>query len=224
MKKLDLRRQYRAAYNPSAKNPEIIQVPELTFLTIDGKIEKGASPGTSPAFQNALQALYGAAYTLKFMSKLRKKNAIDYPVMALEAIWWVEDGQFDIARPDNWCWRAMIMQPDHITEEMFAEALETLRRKKPTLVTNGLRLEKYHEGLCVQVMHIGPYTAEPATVARMHAHAAEHGLTIRHDRMKRKGRLVVHDHHEIYLGDPRRSAPEKLKTVLRLPVVKGTKL
>jgi hypothetical protein len=130
----------------------------------------------------------------------------------------VEDGQFDIRKPDNWSWRAMIMQPDHITPAMFAEALEQLRRKKPGPGIEKLRLERYREGLCVQIMHVGPYATEPATVERMQAYAAEQGLADRHDQVMRNGRVQVFDHHEIYLGDPRRSAPEKLKTVLRHPV------
>ena len=97
MKKLDLRATYRFLYAPSAKKPEVVDVPELLFLAVDGVIEKGKAPGTSTSFQNAIQALDGAAYTLKFMSKQRKSNAIDYPVMPLEALWWAPDGRFDIA-------------------------------------------------------------------------------------------------------------------------------
>jgi hypothetical protein len=218
MKTIDLRKQYKHLYQPSAKAPVVVDIPEFSFVMIDGRIEKGKSPGTSPAFQEAMAALYGAAYTLKFMSKLREKNAINFPVMALEGIWWVEDGQFDIRKPDNWYWRAMILQPDHITPAMFAEALEQLRRKKPGPGIEKLRLERYREGLCVQILHVGPYATEPATVERMQVFAAEQGLKDRHDRVRQNGRLQVFDHHEIYLGDPRRSAPEKLKTVLRHPV------
>jgi hypothetical protein len=170
---------------------------------LDGRIEKGHSPGDSPAFLEAIQALFGISYTLKFQSKLRKKNAIDYPVMALEALWWVENGHFELSQPDNWCWRAMMMQPEHIDAEMFAEALAQLGRKKPSPALRRLRLERYCEGLCIHTMHIGPYSTEPTTVERMHAFAQEEGY------------LLANQHHEIYLGDPRRSAPEKLKTVLR---------
>jgi hypothetical protein len=218
MKTLDLRRKYKHLYQPSAKAPALVDIPEFSFVMIDGRIEKGKTPGNSPAFQEAMTALYGAAYTLKFMSKLRKTGAINYPVMALEAIWWVEDGVFDIRKPDNWSWRAMILQPDHITPEMFAEALDQLWRKKPGPGIGKLRLERYCEGLCVQIMHIGPYAAEPATVDRLRAFAAENGRTERHDRAMQHGSLQVFDHHELYLGDPRRSAPEKLRTVLRHPV------
>ena len=203
MKKLDLRRKYRHLYQPSARKVEVVEVPELSFVMLDGRIEKGHSPGDSPAFLEAIQALFGISYTLKFQSKLRKKNAIDYPVMALEALWWVEDGHFELSKPDNWCWRAMMMQPEHIDAEMFAEALAQLGRKKPPPALGRLRLERYCEGLCIQTLHIGPYSTEPTTVERMHAFAQEEGY------------LLANQHHEIYLGDPRRSAPEKLKTVLR---------
>ena len=203
MKKLDLRRKYKHLYQPSARKVEVVEVPELSFVMLDGRIEKGHSPGDSPAFLEAIQALFGISYTLKFQSKLRKKNAIDYPVMALEALWWVEDGHFELSKPDNWCWRAMMMQPEHIDAEMFAEALAQLGRKKPTPALGRLRLERYCEGLCIQTLHIGPYSTEPATVERMHAFAQEERY------------LLANQHHEIYLGDPRRSAPEKLKTVLR---------
>ncbi len=165
-----------------------------------------------------MQALYGASYMLKFMSKKRPTNAIDYPVMALEAIWWVPDGQFDIHVKDNWSWRAMIMQPDHIMPEMFAEARDQLRKKKPSAAVEALVFERYSEGLCVQTMHIGPYQTEPTTVERMTAFEAEHGYVARHECVQKRGRLAVFDHHEIYLGDPRKAAPEKLKTVLRHPV------
>jgi len=219
MKKIDLKKQYRALYTASSRTPAIVDVPILLLLAIDGQIEKGRTPGTSAAFQSAVQALYGAAYTLKFMSKLRKANAIDYAVMPLEAIWWVEDGQFQLSRPDRWRWRAMIVQPGHISSEMLAEATVTLRAKKPALVMDRLRLVKDNEGLCVQMLHVGPYATEPATVAKMARFAAEQGLSERHER---EGQLLVHDHHEIYLSDPRRTGPEKLKTILRRPVVRAS--
>jgi len=107
---LDLKKEYKALYLPSAKKVELINVPPLQFAMIEGAIEPGASPGNSPSFGDAMQAMYGIAYTLKFMSKQRKENPIDYPVMALEAQWWVEEGEFDIKNPSNWCWNTMILQ------------------------------------------------------------------------------------------------------------------
>lgn len=218
MKTVDLRREHRSLYQAGVKAPELIEVPELQFLSIDGRIEAGSSPGSSPAFATAVQALYGAAYTLKFSFKKRKTGAVDWPVMPLEAIWWVEEGEFDIARPDDWSWRAMILQPALVTPDALAGAVEQLRKKKPSPAFEQLRLQQYTEGVCTQMLHVGPYATEPATVERMRAFAEAEGLVERHDRVRRRGVLVVHDHHEIYLGDPRRTAPEKLKTLIRHPV------
>lgn len=206
MEKLDLRKQYKHLYQPSAKQVEVVDVPTFQFARIDGEIEPGAAPGTSPAFQQAMEALYGISYTLKFISKLRKESPIDYAVMALEALWWTETGEYDLTQPAGWKWTAMIMQPDHITVEMFQEALAQLRKKKPSPALDVLRFESFTEGLCIQMMHLGPYRTEPATLAKMDAFTAEKGY-----RMRGK-------HHEIYLGNPMRAAEEKLKTILRHPV------
>ena len=205
---LDLKKELKALYLPSAKQVELIDVPPLQFAMIEGAIERGATPGNSPSFQDAMQAMYGIAYTLKFMSRQRKENPIDYPVMALEAQWWVEEGEFDIQNPDNWRWNAMILQPDHINPEMFQEGLAQLRKKKPSPALDRLRLERFHEGLSVQILHIGPYAEEPRSLEKMDRFAEENGYHM-HGK-----------HHEIYLGDPRRAQPEKLKTVLRHPVKK----
>lgn len=213
MKLLDLKKQYKHLYQPSARKIESVQVPPLQFAMVDGAIEKGSEPGKSPSFAEATQAMYSMAYTLKFMLKKRKTNAIDYPVMALEGLWWVEDGMFDITIKDNWFYTLMILQPDVITSEIFEEAREQVCRKKgetPALART--RLANFEEGLCVQVMHIGPYAAEPDTIERMRAYMEEHGLR---DNVGPNGK-----HHEIYMSDPRRVAPEKMKTVLRHPVVK----
>lgn len=213
MQKLDLKKDLKYLYVPSAKKIELVQVPALNFIMIDGAIEPGQAPSTSPLFQENMQVLYSAAYTLKFAAKLRKDNPLDYPVMALEGLWWVEDGTFDIQKPGNWKYTVMIMQPDLVTQAMFTEALVQMRRKKgdqPAFAR--LRLECFQEGLCVQTLHIGPYATEPATVERMQTFMQENGLR---DRVGLGGR-----HHEIYMGDPRRSDPSRLKTVLRHPVEK----
>jgi hypothetical protein len=213
MKTLDLKKQYKALYQPSAKKIEIVQVPNLQFAMVDGAVEKGSEPGNSPAFQEATEALYGISYTLKFMFKKRKTDAIDYPVMALEGLWWVEDGVFDITVKDNWFYTLMIMQPDVITQDIFEEAREQVRKKRGDNASLlKLCLTNFEEGLCVQTMHIGPYATEPATVERMRALAEENGYR---DCVGRGGK-----HHEIYLGDPRKADPAKLKTVLRHPVEK----
>ncbi len=206
MEKLDLKQQYKFLYAALAKKIAVVDVPDLNFVMVDGAIEPGTGPGTSPLFQENMQALYGAAYTLKFAMKLRQQDPVDYPVMALEGLWWVEDGLFDIQQPGNWKYAVMIMQPDLITPELFEGALAQLRKKKPSPAIDRLRLERFHEGPSIQVMHIGPYSSEPATVARLDAFARENSYAL-HGK-----------HHEIYLGNPLRADPEKLKTILRHPI------
>ncbi len=211
MKKLDLKKELKYLYLPSAKKVEILKVPPLQFAMIDGAIEKEAEPGSSPKFQETMQAMYGIAYTLKFMLKKRKTHAVDYPVMALEGLWWVENGTFDITVKDNWCYTLMILQPSVVTLEVFEEGRAEVRRKRGDSAALGqVRLATFDEGWCVQVMHIGPYATEPATVERMRAFAEENGYR---DCVGRGGK-----HHEIYMGDPRKADPAKLKTVLRHPV------
>jgi hypothetical protein len=210
--KLDLKKQLRDLYRPSARECALVQVPEMQFVMIDGRVEPGLMPGESPGFTAAVGALYGASYTLKFMSKKRAENPIDYTVMALEGLWTTPGGGADYATSDQWRWTLMIMQPDHITADMFAEAVRQLRGRyakegKDPQPLDQLRMERFEEGLSVQVMHIGPYADEPATLARMQECAAKKGYRF-------SGR-----HHEIYLGDPRTAKPENLKTVLRHQVV-----
>ena len=206
MQKLDLRKELKYLYAPSAKKVEVVEVPNFQFIMLDGRIEPGETPETSKGFRQAFEALYGVSFTLKFNSKLRKDNPIDYTVMALEGLWWVEGGEFDINVKGNWCWTMMMVQPDHISSELYAEAVEHVRKKRDNPALSLLRFERFHEGLSMQIMHVGPYSSEPATIDKMHAYAAENGYALR-------GK-----HHEIYLGDPRRAAPEKLKTILRQPI------
>lgn len=213
METLDLRSQYKSLYNPSAKKVELVQVPRLTFILLDGQIEPGYGPGTSPQFQAAMEAMYGISYTLKFMLKLHKTNPVDYPVMALEGMWGVpgfDRATFDITNPSGWEYTLLMMQPDLITQNLFQEGLAQLKKKRGSQPAfDRLRLDSFEEGLCIQIMHIGPYATEMATIARMDAYAEANGYQM-------DGR-----HHEIYLGDPRRTAPEKLKTVLGHPVAKN---
>ncbi len=214
MKTLDLKKELKHLYEPSAKKIEILDVPRMQFAMIDGAIEKGEGPGSSPGFAEAMNALYGISYTLKFMLKQRKEDPVDYPVMASEGLWWVEDGFFDINIKDNWYYTLMIMQPEVITPEIFAEGLAQVRKKRGDSPTLGkLRLEFFTEGLCVQILHIGPYASEPATIEKIHAFMADNNLV---NLVGLGGK-----HHEIFMGDPRKAAPEKLKTVLRLPVKRG---
>ncbi len=215
MKTLDLKKELKYLYAPSAKKVEVVQVPRFQFAMIDGAIEKGHGPGDSPGFQEAVQALYGVSYTLKFMLKKRKTNPIDYPVMALEGLLWLTAGDvFDINIKDNWSYTLMILQPEVIKQEIFAEGLAQVRRKRgDSAALSKLRLESFEEGLCAQVMHIGPYATEPATIERMRDFMKENGYR---DCVGLEGK-----HHEIYMGDPRKADPAKLKTVLRHPIEKA---
>jgi hypothetical protein len=206
--KLDLKKEMKNLYGASAKAVEVVDVPELQFALVDGASEPGQTLETSPEFQNAIQALYGVSYTLKFMSKLRQVDPIDYKVMALEGLWPADPGELGITEQGNWRWTLMIMQPDHITQEMFQEALRRLHEKSENPALDRIRLERFREGLCMQIMHVGPYADEPKTVERMNTFAEENGYR------------PAGAHHEIYMGDPRLSKPENLKTLLRYPIEK----
>jgi hypothetical protein len=214
--KLDLKKQLKHLYLPSAKEITVVDVPEMQFAMIDGRIEPGLLPGDSAEFASAIGVLFGVSYTLKFVSKKRPVDPVDYTVMALEGLWTTPQGGADYAASDQWLWTLMIMQPDHITQEMFAEALQQLRDRLAKKGSDGgdpalydrVRLERFTEGLCIQTLHLGPYLDEPHTLERMGVFADANGYVF-HGR-----------HHEIYLGDPRAAQPEKLRTVLRHPVVK----
>lgn len=206
MNKLDLRKELAYLYAPSAKKIEIVDVPAFHFIMADGRIPPGVAVQDSPDFQETMAALYGISYTLKFISKLNRQNPIDYSVMALEGFWWLDSGEFELNPGVPWNFRLMILQPEHVTHEMVAEAVEQVKKKQGSPVLSRVRFESFHEGLCMQTMHIGPYSSEPATLEKMRAFARENGLRYRGL------------HHEIYLGDPRRAAPEKLRTILRQPV------
>jgi hypothetical protein len=155
-----------------------------------------------------MQALYGMSYTLKFASK--KEMGIDYTVMALEGLWWADDMEaFTLEAKDTWYWTAMMLQPDHITSEFVEAARAELARKKDVPALPRLRYETFHEGLSAQIMYFGAYADEGPTITRMHAFIQDSGYTL-------SGK-----HHEIYIGDPRTAAPEKLKTVIRQPIRKA---
>jgi hypothetical protein len=213
MKKLDLKREYRELYTPSSRTIEIVKVPKVQFLMLDGQIEAGEGPGTSPEFEAAMMVMYGMAYTMKFMLKLRAQDPIDYPIMAMEGLWWVENGVFDISIKDNWLYTLMILTPHNVTSKIFETARDQVRRKRgDSAALQKIRLGAFAEGLSMQVMHIGPYATEPATVERMREFAVANGYE---DLVGQGGK-----HHEIYMGDPRKAEPSKLKTILRHPVRK----
>jgi hypothetical protein len=203
MSKIDFKKELKHLYRPSPKEFVVVDVPPMKFLMIDGH----GDPNTAQEYQDAVEALYAVAYKLKFTSK--KELGKDYVVPPLEGLWWAEDMEtFTTARDKSaWDWTMMIMQPEWITQEMVGEAVGQVQKKGLPALSK-LRLETYHEGLAVQILHIGSYDDEAPTIARMHAFIDENGYE------------PAGKHHEIYLSDPRKVAPEKLKTVLRQPVRK----
>ncbi|MBN2212392.1 MAG: GyrI-like domain-containing protein [Sedimentisphaerales bacterium] len=201
MEKLDVKKMLSHLYKAMAKKCVIVDVPAMKFLMIDGQ----GDPNTVPEFHQAMEALYGTAYTAKFQLKFAKVGP-EYVVPPLEGLWWMKGGGWDQNRRDLWQWTAMIMQPDHIKDKHVKQAIEELRRKKNPPALDKLRFEKFDEGRCAQVLHIGPYDAEGPTIEKLHTFIGDEGYVLR-------GK-----HHEIYMGDPRRTAPEKLKTIIRQPV------
>jgi hypothetical protein len=199
--KVDLVKESREFYT-AGRQPELVDVPEFAFLMVDGH----GDPNVSAAYGHAVEALYSVSYTMKFSLK-RGPRQLDYRVMPLEGLWWVPDmSQFSIERKTDWDWTMMIRQPDEVDEDLIAEAVQKVTAKKVLPAAPRLRLERFAERLAAQVMHVGPYAAEGPTIQRLHTFVSE------------QGHELAGKHHEIYLSDPRRSAPEKLKTVLRQPV------
>lgn len=203
MDKIDFKRDLKHLYQPPAGQFTLIEVPAMQFLMLDGH----GDPNSAPAYQEAVEALYAVAYKLKFASK--QQVGRDYTVMPLEGLWWAEDMASFTARRDKsqWDWTMMIMQPEWVTGEMFAQATAVVAQQKALPALAKLRLEPYHEGQSVQIMHIGSYEDEAPTLHKLH-----------HEFMPANQLAFNGRHHEIYLSDPRRVAPEKLKTVLRQPV------
>lgn len=202
MKKVDYRKEMKGLYAPSAKKVELVEVPAMNYLMIDGK----GDPNKAVSFQQAVEALYGVSYTLKFMIK-KGPAAIDYGVMPLEGLWWMEDmAEFSLERKDDWLWTVMIMQPAPVTEALVKQAIEEVRKKKNPPALPLMRYESLAEGKAAQIMHLGPFATEGPTIAKVHAFIAEQGGKLR-------GK-----HHEIYLSDIRKAAPEKWKTVIRQPM------
>jgi hypothetical protein len=202
MPPIDLRRTLKQLYSPSPKEVAVVDVPDLPVLMVDG----AGNPNTTPAYVEAIEALYSVAYTLKFLLK-RGPTDLDYAVMPLEGLWWSDDmAAFPLYDKDTWRWTMMIVQPEVITEKLFQQAAAQAGQKKKLPALPRLRLERFHEGCAAQILHYGPYAAEAPTIERLHRFIQEHSYT-------RRGK-----HHEIYLSDPRRAAPEKLKTIIRQPI------
>jgi hypothetical protein len=201
MEKIDLKKQLKAFYNPTAKEVTLIDVPKMNFIMIDGK---GALE--SAQFAGSIQALYPIAYTIKFDKK--NTEGTDFAVMGMEGLFWAKDMKVfmpETADRKEWQWTLMIVQPDFVTKANFIKAKEAAKKKKDNPYIDNVRFESFSEGKAAQIMHIGPYSAEGPNIQRLHQKIAEIG-----------GKLSG-KHHEIYLSDPRRVAPQKMKTVIRQP-------
>lgn len=201
MPKYDVKKAHKELYSPSAKAFTAVEVPELHYIAVDGH----GDPNTSPAYADAVEALYGVAYTLKFASKALGK---DFVVGPMEGLWRSDDpAAFLARRKDEWEWTMMINRPDWITEDMVHAAVDRVAERRRTDALDALRMLTLDEGACVQILHIGSYDDETPTLERLHReYMPEHGLAFNGD------------HHEVYLSDARRTAPAKLKTILRQPV------
>ena len=201
MAKIDLKKEMAFLYNPSAKQVTSVDVPAMSFLKVDGE----GNPNTSSQYAAALEVLFSVSYTLKFMVK--KRSGVDYSVMPLEGLWWVDDlAEFSVERKEDWKWTSMIMQPQFVNPGDIKVAVEQAGKKKDLPALPKLKFEMFHEGLCAQIMHVGPFSAEGHNIQKIH------------DFIKESGRVLTGKHHEIYLSDPRKTAQERLKTILRQPM------
>jgi len=206
MVKIDLRKELRNLYLPSARAVVEVQVPAFTYLMIDGS----GDPNHSPAYAEAVEALFSVSYTAKFMLKKapqeKQTSGRDYAVMPLEGLWWAEDmSAFRSGDRASWQWTMMIMQPPFVPQSVLRQAMTAASQKKDLPAIARMRIEDFGEGHCAQILHVGPFTAEGPTIERLHAFIGE--------RSRLRGR-----HHEIYLTDIRRAAPARWKTVLRQPM------
>lgn len=203
MPKIDYKKELKHLYGPSSKKIDIIDVPKMNFLMISGQ----GDPNTSKEFQEAVEALFGVAYAQKFLVK-KGPTAMDYAVMPLEGLWWVDDmSKFSTEKKDEWKWTVMIMQPEFATRELYEAASKQVQKKKNPPALSKMTFEPFHEGRAAQTLHIGPFSEEGPTIAKVH------------DFIKEKNFNLTGKHHEIYLSDIRRAAPEKWKTIIRQPFV-----
>jgi hypothetical protein len=198
--KVDFKKVYKQLYGPPKAGFQVVEVPKMNFLMVDGV----GNPNSAPAYQQAAEALYSLSYAIKFALK---KQGLDYLVPPLEGLWWVDDmNEFSLANKDAWQWTMMIMQPDSVTETLVEKARQALKEKKQLPSLGNVRFESYTEGLSVQILYTGAYEDEAPTIAEMHKF------------LKNQKYLANGKHHEVYLSDPRKTPTEKLKTILRQPV------
>jgi hypothetical protein len=202
MKKIDFKKELSHLYKNSAKKATLVDVPAMQFLMIDGQ----GNPNESTEYQQAVEALFALSYAIKFHVKKGGMD-IDYGVMPLEGLWWVDNMElFDVNKKEDWQWTMMIMQPDFVTSDMVVEMTEQVRKKKDPPALSKLYFEKFEEGKAAQILHIGPFADEGPTIEGLHQFIENEGYQLRDK------------HHEIYLSDIRRAAPDKWKTIIRQPI------
>lgn len=205
MQKIDYKKELKHLYKPSGRKIGIVDVPQMNFLMIDGQ----GDPNTAQDYKDAIEALFSVSYTLKFQIK-KSDIAVDYGVMPLEGLWWADDmSRFSIEDKSDWRWTALIMQPEYVTAELVQETIRQVEKKKGLPALPKIRFEAFAEGKAAQLLYTGPYSEEEPTIDALHRFIEEQGY-------QRSGK-----HHEIYLSDFRRTAPEKLKTVIRQPIRKA---
>lgn len=201
MEKIDFKKTLKHLYGASRSKVSLVDVPKMNFLMIHGT----GDPNTAQSYKEAVEALFSVSYTLKFMVK-KGPREIDYGVLPLEGLWWVDDmSKFDPDDKANWKWTAMIMQPDLITKEEVEQAKSLAAMKKELPALPLLEFKSLTEGKAAQIMHIGPFSEEGPTIKKLHDFILEQGFEL-------SGK-----HHEIYLSDIRRAAPEKWRTIIRQP-------
>ncbi|MFA8434351.1 MAG: GyrI-like domain-containing protein [Marinifilaceae bacterium] len=204
MQKKDYKKLFKDCYSVRKNSIALVDIPAMNYLIVDGE----GDPNTSLAYREAIEALFSLSYAIKF--KVKKGDmAIDYGVMPLESQWWTDNmKEFSTERKEDWKWSAMIMQPDFVTEGLVQEALEEVAKKKSLPALSKIRFVRRTDGVSAQILHIGPYSEEGPTVEKLHQFIKDNGYEL------------TGKHREIYLSDVRKAAPEKLKTIIRQPVVK----
>lgn len=200
MSKIDFKKELKELYGSRKGKYVSVNVPKMKYLMIDGE----GNPNTSESFSKSIESLYALSYGIKFISKKEYDN--DYVVMPLEGLWYSDDmSVFIKGEKESWKWTLMIMQPDFINEEIFNKALENVKKKKNIELIDKVEFKEYEEGNCAQILYVGPYSEEHDTIMNLH------------EFIKNNGHELSGHHHEIYLSDARKTAPEKLKTIIRQP-------
>lgn len=198
--KIDYRKQNKEIYQAKQDKFSELIMPNLQFLMISG----AGDPNNSSPFKESCEALFAVSYKIKFSIK-KSELDLDYAVMPLEGLWWVDGGEFSLKDKKNWKWTLMVRQPDFVTEQHLLNAIDEVAKKSLTCLSD-LSLRYYEEGLSVQTLHIGPYSEEQKTIDQLHNY------------IKNNNHQFHGKHHEIYLNDPTRTDPDKLKTIIRQPI------